>query len=199
MTWPLSELWRCHGSLRVRSHGVGRQFNARLTEGSHHAPRPVSSLAILAVMLVAPGCGGGEERAPADPVENAGPQGATSDVETAGATSPDAPASLEADLGENVVADAPRVQLGDRFTWCAKVQALWDAEDEARAETEATAEAHLAATGVLEAATDDLDRADAQEAVERALGDHGRARVRYGHARSLAAGLISGESTPVGW
>ena len=33
-----SEPWRCHGSLRVRSHGVGRQFNARLTEGSHHAP-----------------------------------------------------------------------------------------------------------------------------------------------------------------
>ena len=158
-------------------------------------PRTGVMLAILAVMLVAPGCGGGEDRAPADPVEDAGPHGAASDVETAGDTSPDAPASLEADLGENVVADAPRVQLGDRFTWCARVQALWDAEDGARAETEATAEAHLAATGVLEAATDDLDRAEAQEAVERALGDHGRARVRYGYARSLAAGLMSGEST----
>ncbi|MYA16788.1 MAG: hypothetical protein F4Z28_08465 [Gammaproteobacteria bacterium] len=152
-------------------------------------------LAFLAVMLVAPGCGGGEDRAPADPVEDAGPDGAASDVETAGDTSQDAPASLEADLGGNVVADAPRVQLGDRFSWCAKVQALWDAEDGARAETEATAAVHWDAVGILEAATDDLDRAEAQEAVEQALGDHSRARTHYGHARSLAAGLFDGEST----
>ncbi len=158
-------------------------------------PRNGVMLAILAAMLVAPGCGGGEDRAPADPVEDAGPHGAASDVETAGDTSPDAPASLEADPGENVVADAPRVQLGDRFSWCASVQALWDAEDGARADTEATAAAHSDAMGVLEAVTDDLDRAEAQEAVERALGDHSRARTHFGHARSLAAGLIDGEST----
>ena len=152
-------------------------------------------LAILAAMSVAPGCGGGEDRPPADPVEDAGRYGAGSDVETAGDTSPDTPASLEADPGERVVADAPRVQLGDRFSWCAKVQALWDAEDGARAETEATAAAHSDAMGVLEVATDDLDRAEAQEAVERALGDYRRARTRFGHVRSLAAGLIDGEST----
>ena len=158
-------------------------------------PRTGVIAAIVAVLLMTAGCGGDEDRAPADPVEDGGPLEAASDVEPKDHASPDAPTSLEAELVENVATEAIPVRLGDRFSWCARIQALWDAEDGARVETGATAAAHSDAVGVLEAATDDLDRAEAQEAVERALGAHGRARRHYGHARGDAAGLVRGEST----
>ena len=161
-------------------------------------PRNGVNAAIVAVLLVAAGCGGDEDRAPADPVEDAGPDRAVSDVEPTGDASPDTLAAPAADRSEEATADATPVRLGDRFRWCARVQALWDAEDRARAQVEATAAAHLAAVDVLEAATDDLDRAEAQQAMERALGDHGRARRTYGHARATAAGLFfSDRSNPL--
>ena len=153
-------------------------------------PRTGAILATLAVVLVAAGCGGDQDRAPADPVVDAGPDRAVSEVDPIGDASPEAPAASEAEPSEYAVADTTSVRLGDRFAWCARVQALWDTQDETRAETEAAAAAHQAAVGAYEAATDDLDRAEAHEAVEQAFADHARAASYYGWIRWRAAGLI---------
>ena len=83
-----------------------------------------------------------------------------------------------------------RWRLGERFGWCAGVQALWDAQDQARAETEAAAVAHEAAVRVYEAATDDLDRAEAGEAAQDAYTEYVFAAGDYGKIRWRAAGLI---------
>ena len=91
------------------------------------------------------------------------------------------------------------MQLGDRFAWCAKVQALWDAQDQARAKTETAAAAHDAAAGDFEAATDDLDRAEASEAVDEAYANYVFATRDYGQVRWHAAALIfSDESNLLG-
>ena len=94
---------------------------------------------------------------------------------------------------------AAPVQLGERFAWCAKVQALWDAQNQARAETETAAAAHEAAVRVHEAATDDLDRAEAGEAVDDAYANYVFATRDYGQVRWHAAALIfSNEPTLLG-
>ena len=82
------------------------------------------------------------------------------------------------------------MQLGERFAWCAKVQALWDAQDQARAETEDAAVAQEAAVGVFEAATDDLDRAEAGEAVDDAYTAYVFSTRDYGQVRWHAAALV---------
>ena len=105
-------------------------------------PRTGAILAILVVVLVAGGCGGGEDSVPADPVEDAGPDGAVSVVDPIEDASSEAPVASEAEPSEDTVADTAPVRLGERFAWCSTVQALWDAQDEARAETEAAAVAH---------------------------------------------------------
>ena len=102
-----------------------------------------------------------------------------------------APADEPQEAAQPVVA-AP-VRLGERFAWCARVQALWDAQDQARAETEAAAVAHEAAVRVYEAATDDLDRAEASEAVDDAYTDYVFSTRDYGQVRWHAAGLISSD------
>ena len=107
--------------------------------------------------------------------------------------------------GAQQPAAAAPVRLGERFAWCAKVQALWDAQDEARANTETAALTHEAAIGIYAAATDDLDRAEASEAVDDAYAayvlstrDYGRAPLgrrwaacgrRVGSVGSRTAGL----------
>ena len=76
---------------------------------------------------------------------------------------------------------------------------LWDAQEQARAKTETAAAAHDAAVGDFKAATDDLDRAEAGEAVDDAYGDYVSATRDYGQVRWHAAALIfSDESNPLG-
>ena len=153
-------------------------------------PRTGAILAMLVVVLVAGGCGGDEDRAPADLVEDAGPDGAVSVVDPIEDASSEAPAASEAEPSEDTVADAAPVRLGERFAWCSRVQALWDAQDQARAETEAAAVAHEAAVRVYEAATDDLDRAEAGEAAQDAYAEYVFATGDYAKIRWGAAGLI---------
>ena len=70
------------------------------------------------------------------------------------------------------------VRLGNRFEWCAQVQAVWDDHTTAfTAEAEA-ADAVSAALDARTAATDELDRAEAADALEDAQG-------RYRDAREL--------------
>lgn len=162
-------------------------------------PRTAAILAMLVVLLVATGCGGDEQRAPADLVEDAGPDGAGSEVAPKATPSSDAPAATEAEPSKDTVADTEPVRLGQRFRWCGSVEALWDAQDQARAEAEAADGAHEAAVRVFEAATDDLDRAAASEAVQDAYADYVFAANRHGTFRWWAAGLIfSNESKLLG-
>ena len=162
-------------------------------------PLTAAIVAMLVVGLVAGGCGGDGERAPADLVEDADPDWVVSDVDPREGASSDSPAASEAGRSEDTVADAEPVRLGERFGWCASVEALWDSQDQARAESEAAAAAHETAVRVFEAATDDLDRAEASEAAQDAYADYVFAAGRYGTFRWRAAGLIfSNESKLLG-
>ena len=148
----------------------------------------------LAVVLLAGACQGGEDSDPAARGDEAGNRVAT--------TSEDEPLQAEHSGASITPGDDPQealqpdaaapVRLGERFAWCARVQALWDGEDQARAETEAAAAAHDAAVRVHEAATDDLDRAEAGEATQDAYADYVFAAGDYGKIRWRAAGLIFG-------
>ena len=147
-------------------------------------------LAILGAVLVAAGCAGDKDLSPTDPVENADPDSAVLAADPSDDADPATPVASEAEPSRDTVVDAEPVRLGERFAWCARVQALWDGEDQARAETEAAAAAHEAAVRVHEAATDDLDRAEAGEAAQDAYADYVFAAGDYGKIRWRAAGLI---------
>ena len=154
-------------------------------------------LAILVAVLVAAGCASDEDLSPTDPVENAHPDSAVSVANPSDDADPAAPLASEAEPNGDTVADTEPVRLGERFGWCARVQALWDGEDQARTETEAAAAAHEAAVWVHEAATDDLDRAEAGEAAQDAYADYVFAAGDYGKIRWRAAGLIFGNEAIV--
>ena len=149
-------------------------------------------LAILVAVLVAAGCAGDNDLSPTDPVENAHPDSAVSAADPSDDANLATPVASEAEPSRDTVADTAPVRLGERFGWCARVQALWDGEDQARAETEAAAAAHEAAVRVHEAATDDLDRAEAGEAAQDAYAAYAFAARRYGKIRWQVAGLIFG-------
>ncbi len=155
----------------------------------------------LAVALLAVACGGDEDHDPAEREnETSSGSSVTSEAEPAqdghaGAST--TPAKEPQQVAKPAVA-AP-VQLGERFGWCAKVQALWDAQDQARTETEAAAATHEAAVHAYEAATDDLDRAEAGEAVDDAYAEYVFSARDYGQVRWHAAALIfSDEPTLLG-
>ena len=70
-----------------------------------------------------------------------------------------------------------------------------DDQDLYRAEAEVAAGAHRTALDIYEAATDDLDRAEAHEAVEQALGEYRFVASVYGRVRWRSAGLIVGDES----
>lgn len=155
-------------------------------------PRTRPLVVGLSIALLAGACGGGDNSDPAErDDEPRGEASVTSDAEPLqeAASGASATPSDEPEAATQSVVTAP-VQLGERFAWCPRVQALWDSQDEARAETEAAWGAHQAAVDVLSAATDDLDRAEAQEAVDDTVAAYERAAGDYGKIRWRAAGLI---------
>ena len=72
-------------------------------------PRTGAILAMLVVVLVAGGCGDDEERAPADLVEDASPDGAVSEVAPKADPSSEAPVASEAEPSAGTVADAAAI------------------------------------------------------------------------------------------
>ena len=151
-------------------------------------------IAMAAIALMAASCAGEEDRAPAEPVE-AGPESADTAFDPEVGAGPVDPAASEADLRRDIAADATPVRLGERFAWCLTVQAMWDDQDLYRAEAEAAAAAHRTAVDTYEAATDDLDRAEAHEAAEEALGEYRFVSGVYGRVRWKSAGLIVGDES----
>ena len=114
--------------------------------------------ALLAVVVLAAGCGGGD-----DATEE--PDGDQPDTVRDSAEQTDQPdAEPELELEPQPV----QVRLGDRFGWCAERQRTWDRLAVIRVQADAVEAARLDAQAALEAATDDLDRAEALQALESA-------------------------------
>ena len=148
----------------------------------------------LAVTMLAGACAGDDDTDTGDDGDTASMAITDSNAVDAGATAgSDAAAAVVDDSTVAATTLTVPVRLGDRFAWCASVQRRWDAQVHYRAEAEAAALAHEAAVGVYEAASDDLDRAEAQEALDRALDDHASAASDYGKTRWGTAGLIVGD------
>ena len=176
------------GPDRMVLHGSDAQTHP---EGAT-MPRTRLIAAVLTLVLLAGACQGGEDSDPAERGDEAGSGASvTSEDETLqderSGASP-TPADEPQEAAQPAVATP--VRLGERFVWCARVQALWDGEDQARAETGAAAAAYEAAVRVHEAAADDLDRAEAGEAAQDAYADYVFAAGDYGKIRWRAAGLI---------
>ena len=159
-------------------------------------PRTRLVAAGLAVALLVGACGGGgSDPAERDDEASSGASVTSEDESTEGARSGASATPADDPRGAAQPAAATPARLGERFAWCAKVQALWDAQDEARAETEAAAAAHEVAVGIYEATTDDLDRAEASEAVDDAYADYVFSTRDYGQVRWRAAGLLLGDES----
>ena len=153
-----------------------------------------AQVALVASLLILVGCEGDDNT----DTEN---DGDTTSMAITDSNAVDAGTTAGSDAAPTVVDDGAvaattltvPVRLGDRFGWCESVQRRWDSQVHYRAEAEAAALAHEAAVGVYEAASDDLDRAEAQEALDRALADYESAQSDYGKTRWGTAGLILGD------
>ena len=183
------------GPDRMVLHGSDAQTHP---EGAT-MPRIRAFAFVLAVALLVSACQGGDDRDSTASGEeaNSGASVTFTDepLQSAPSETSPTPGDEPPEVAQPVLATP--VQLGERFGWCARVQALWDGEDQARAETEAAAAAHEAAVRVHEAATDDLDRAEAGEAAQDAYADYVFAAGDYGKIRWRAAGLIFGNEAVV--
>lgn len=155
----------------------------------------VFALGVAVALLVGACGGGGSDPTERDDEASSGASVTSEDEPTQDARTGASTTAADELRGAQQPAAAAPVRLGERFSWCAKVQALWDAQDEARAETAAAAMAHEVAVGIYEAATDDLDRAEASEAVDDAYAAYVLSTRDYGRARWDTAGLLLGDES----
>lgn len=179
----------------------------------------------LAVVLLVGACGGDQDGDPGSSADDtparasATPEAGPDDsmgadpITSTEQTDPSAPdtaseaAPLDSTSGtetQDSVPEAlsqPVVLLGDRFEWCAEVQAVWDAHDQAMAALVAAEARHEEALKDYEAAADELDRAEAREVVDAANADVGRANDDFQQALTeavqqlLYAKNIGGDAT----
>ena len=157
-------------------------------------------VALVVSLLVLSGCGGADDTGTGTGIDGNTASMAITDnhpVGTGSTADSDADVTVVDDSTAATTTPAAPVRLGDRFGWCDSVQRRWDAQVRYRAEAEAAALAYEAAVGVYEAASDDLDRAEAQEPLDRALADYESAKRDYAKTRWVVAGLILGDVSPL--
>ena len=117
-------------------------------------------LSILVLVLVAGACGGDENSTPGSP-EEARPDFASPETPTQDDIS-DEPQ----DSARDAIFSQPVVLLGNRFGWCSDVEDVW-ATNEAALASLLTVEANYEeALDAYETTTDELDRAEAWQALE---------------------------------
>ena len=126
--------------------------------------------ALLAAALLAAGCGGDD--AAEEPEDAAQETDSVSEV-TTDADQPDAPvrdSTDQPDAGAEPESEPQPVlvRLGDRFGWCADIQRTWDWLAEIQGQVDAEEAALRDAQEALEAAADELDRAEALQVFESA-------------------------------
>lgn len=152
-------------------------------------PRFVVSVA-LAVSLLAAACGGGDD-ATDKPVDDA----ATEAVSEVTASGDDQPATTTSEIPVPVDAapePAPEpVRLADRFSWCSTHQRTWDRLAELQLRADDMEAARLNAQAALDAATDELDIAEAVQALEAAEESYLEFIPTYRDVLSDATRLLS--------
>ena len=160
----------------------------------------------LAVVLLVGACGGDQDGDPgssaddtparasatpeAGPEDSMGADSITSSEQTdpsapdtaSGAAPLDSTSSIETQDSVSEALSQPVVPLGDRFEWCAAVQAVWDAHDQAMAALVAAESRHEEALKDYEAAANESDRAEAREVIGAANADVGRANDDFRQA-----------------
>lgn len=116
----------------------------------------------VALLIAASGCGGdADDRGDAASVSEI-----AADAAMSGDSSPasgDTPTTTAA-----VGVSEPPPSLGDRFEWCAELQVVWDANHAAQLHLGEAVAAEEAALEAWQAATDDLDKAEAAVALDDA-------------------------------
>ena len=171
-------------------------------------------LATLVFVLVAAACGGGDDSDLADgaaderpetfTTSGAGQEGspevsseadATTDGEEMDSAAPDTAseaAPLDSPSGtEPQDSSQPVVRLGNRFEWCADVQTVWDAYDEALATFQVSEAALQEAQAAFDAATDELDRAEVSGVLDIAAASHTGAQDALDRAWGRAARYLA--------
>ena len=121
--------------------------------------RPLAC-AVICLLVLASGCGSDEDSTPGSP-EDARPEFASPESPSQDDISDESQDSLQA-----AIFSQPVVLLGNRFGWCSDVEDVW-ATLEATLATLLTVEANYeAAIADYETTTDELDRAEARQALE---------------------------------
>ena len=174
-------------------------------------PRNRLIFTILAFVLVASGCGGGDDSAPSGSGDDTLPETfTTSDAGQEGSPEPDAtvggerqdsatpdPASDVDPLDSTSDAEPqnssqpgtssqPVVLLGDRFEWCSDAEGVWTNYEQTLATLRAVEAEHDAALEAYEAATDELDRAEIREALNEAERSYNQSHGRNQEALTSA-------------
>ena len=152
-------------------------------------------VAMLAAVLLAAGCGGDDT--PPEPEYSQTPsvtEPATGDLVGPGTTTVRDSAQrtdqlIAGAVGEAASAAPPR--LGDRFSWCADIPAIWARQAQAQARADAAEAAYLAAMDVYDSATDELDKAEASHIAESALDHYEDLRSDLEDATSDAVKLLT--------
>ena len=147
------------------------------------------SVAMLAVVLLAAACGGDEDSAE-EPAEQA------SEVTTSDGDQPDSGATERADLDGDAAPTTAPPPLGERFQWCGEVQSVLDRQAQAQAQDDAAVAEHVAAWEAWNAATDELDKAEALPVLEAAGRASEDAWTALTAANKEAAWLLKPDYNP---
>lgn len=115
---------------------------------------------VVAVALLAGACGGGgdEVATPGDDDQQAQEFEQQQEPEAAGTAPTATPAAV--DVPE------PPPRLGNRFEWCAELQAIWDDDHAAQLRLSQAVDTEAAALQAWQTAADDLDKAEASVALD---------------------------------
>ena len=144
--------------------------------------------ALLVLVLLAAACGGGEDTDTGD--QTNAPSAISGMPEDEPRDSEQADTKLDAEQRPSPepepMPEPVQVWLGNRFDWCAGVQAVWDSHDHAQAVLAAAEARYRDALAAYDAATDELDRAEAREVLDAAQIDHDQASGTYRRAVSEA-------------
>ena len=147
---------------RCGGRGLALRVQAGLWSGARSANRVTRThLIVMTIVagLVAGSCGsdnGSDDNADGSTADTAA---VTSAVSTAGPEDPPEPDASSETAQPDLVAE--RVRLGSRFGWCAEIQDVWDAHTAASAREAEAANMWAAAVDAHDAATDELNKAEA--------------------------------------
>ena len=175
-------------------------------------PRNRLIFATLVVVLVAAACGGGDGGDPADRAAEERPEtfttsdagskdspepdgttdggqqdssapGAASDAEPLDSTSGAEPQ----DTSQPEFIAQPVVLLGDRFEWCADVEAAWTNYEQTVSNFRASEAGYEEVLAAYESATDELDRAEIRETLNEAERSYNEFHDKFQQALTSAA------------